>query len=251
MPPAGTEFHHALNALRFLTRLPVPAGGIGDWSLARAARWFPLAGLVVGVLAGAAWWLASAIGLPPLAAAGLALTVQALLTGGLHEDGLADLADGLGSGAGRARALEIMRDSRIGAHGALALGLSLLLRTAALAALAPAAGLAALAIANILSRAAISLSLGTLPYARPAGLAQDGRDHDPRALALTVGLACVAALLLGGLTGVLAIAAAAIGWAAISWRLVRSLGGHTGDGLGATEQVVQAAVLLVLAAAWG
>lgn len=251
MPVQGTEIQHALNAVRFLTRVPVPFGGIPDWNLARAARWFPLAGLIVGALAGLAWALSWKIGLPPLAAAGIAITVQTVLTGGLHEDGLADLADGLGSGADRDRALEIMRDSRIGAHGALALGLSLLLRVAAMAALGLVAGIAAIVIANILSRAALAFSIGTLPYARPTGLAHGGRDGRRRPLALSMAATILLALLIGGPGALWGLAAALAAWAVISWRLMQRLGGHTGDGLGATEQVVQTSVLLALAAAWG
>ncbi len=251
MPIQGTEFQHALNAVRFLTRLPLPFGGVPDWNLARATRWFPLAGLIVGVLAGLCWGLSRWIGFPPLAAAGIAITVQTLLTGGLHEDGLADLADGLGSGADRDRALEIMRDSRIGAHGALALGLSLLLRVTALAALGVGVGIAALVVANLLSRASLTLSIGTLPYARPSGLAQGGRDGGWRPLALSITATVVLTLLVGGIVALWALAAALLAWAVVSWRLMRRLGGHTGDGLGATEQVVQTSVLLALAAAWG
>lgn len=245
------EFQHALNALRFLTRLPVPAVGAAvSWNLGRAALWFPLAGLVVGLLAAATWLLATWLGVPPLAAAGIAIAAQALLTGGLHEDGLADLADGLGSGAHRARALEIMRDSRIGAHGALALGISLLLRVAALAALGPAAGAAALLIANVLSRACVALSLATLPYARPSGLAQGGQTGG-RGMMASLLLAGTLAILLGRIAGGAAVVVALLAWAFVSWRLMRRLGGHTGDGLGATEQVVQIAVLITLSAAWG
>ncbi|MHA3977694.1 adenosylcobinamide-GDP ribazoletransferase [Halovulum sp. GXIMD14794] len=246
----SAELQHALNALRFLTRVPVPVIGTSvTWNLGRTARWFPLAGLVVGSASAAVWWLAMALGVPPLAAAGLAIATQALITGGLHEDGLADLADGLGSGAPRERALEIMRDSRIGAHGALALGLSLLLRVAALSALDPLAGATALILANVLSRAFVALSLATLPYARSDGLAAGGQTGG-RGMMLSLILTLALVLVLGRLGGVLALVVALLAWGWICWRLMRRLGGHTGDGLGATEQIVQIAALVTLSAAW-
>ena len=106
------------SAAAFLTRLPVPAAHVPTGGLAQAARAFPVVGAGVGAAAGGVLWLAAQAGLPPLVCALLALAAAALVTGALHEDGLADLADGLGGGRDREAKLRIMRDSRIGAFGA-------------------------------------------------------------------------------------------------------------------------------------
>ncbi|MEE3101345.1 MAG: adenosylcobinamide-GDP ribazoletransferase, partial [Pseudomonadota bacterium] len=126
------ELGLALYALQFLTRIPIPAWvGHAPDMLARAARWYPVVGALVGLAAGAVYAGAATLGLAPLAGAALALAVSIALTGALHEDGLADTLDGLGGGATRERALEIMRDSRIGAYGAVGLGVALLVRAGA------------------------------------------------------------------------------------------------------------------------
>src|SRR3954469_7984778 len=128
-------------ALAFYTRLPMaqptPAGGV---ALARAGWAVPLVGVLIGALGALAYWIAVRLNLPPLVGATLAVCATLLLTGALHEDGLADPADGFGGGATRQQILDIMRDSRIGTYGALALGITLLLRIGTLADL-PNAGL--------------------------------------------------------------------------------------------------------------
>ena len=142
-----------LTAAGFLTRLPVP-GWVG-WAedrMLRASRYFATVGALVGLGGGLVWWLAGQIA-PAAVAAGLALAAIVLLTGALHEDGLADCADGLGGGETGAQALEIMRDSRVGSYGALALVLSVGLRWAALASLAPGWGVLALVLAGGIGRA--------------------------------------------------------------------------------------------------
>ncbi len=240
-------------AIAFLTRIPVPVpADPGAGALGRAARWFPAVGLAVGAAGGGVWAAGILAGLPPLAAAALAVGAQLLLTGALHEDGLADVADGLGGGADRARALEIMRDSRIGAYGALALAVALLLRTGALAGLSPGAGAAALAVAGALGRAGIVAALATMPYARPQGLASGAAGAGGAAtLPIALGTGAGAAVLLGGAAGAAAILAAAAAWGVLAWRLMRRLHGYTGDGLGALEQAAHIAALLAFAAAWG
>ncbi len=239
-----------LFALQFLTRLPVPPlAGWGPDRLARAARWFPAVGALVGVVAGAVYALA-AQALPPLAAASLAVAAGMALTGALHEDGLSDTLDGLGGGATRERALEIMRDSRIGAYGAAGLGLSLLLRAAAIAALPPAAGLAALVAAHVAGRAGVVLAMDLAPYARPSGAGSGAAAGLPRGtLAVALALAAAICALAAGFAGVWALSLALLlGWAVLR-RLVRRLGGWTGDGLGAVEQVGEIAALCLLSAA--
>ena len=237
----------ALHALGFLTRLPVPAAAfVAPGGLAAAARWFPLAGAAVG-LAAALVYAAAAAALPSAAAALLALAAGLALTGALHEDGLADTLDALGGHATRERALEILRDSRIGTYGALGLVLSVALRAAGLAALSPAEALAALPAAHAAGRAAMLLAPATTPYARPAGLGAPlqplPRVTLPAALALAALLALPA-----GLPGLIALAAALAAATLVLARVRARLGGWTGDGLGAMQQAGEIAALLTLAA---
>ncbi|MBI2235943.1 MAG: adenosylcobinamide-GDP ribazoletransferase [Magnetospirillum sp.] len=230
----------------FLTRLPLPdAGPVAPGGLAAAMRCFPVVGAVVGLAAAAVHALAS-LWLPTLPAALLAVTALVLLTGALHEDGLADFADGLGARGDRARRLEVMRDSRTGSFGVLALVFSVALRGAALAAL-PSGWIAtgALVAAAALSRALMPAAMQAMAPARADGLgASCGVPH-----AGVAATAVVVALLLSlpglGLGGTLA-AALAGGLAAlgVTWLARRAIGGYTGDVLGAIQQVSEAAVLL-------
>ncbi len=251
---AALELRLALYALTFLTRLPAP-GPTRAWvghapdMLARSARWFPAVGLVVGAIA-AAVWLAASAALPPAVAAGLALAAGIAVTGALHEDGLGDCCDGLGGHAPRERALEIMRDSRIGAYGAAGLVFSIGLRWAALAALDPASGAAALLIAHSGGRAMIAAALALAGYARTEGLATSAGGVESREALVALAIALGVAVVLGLGAGALAFLVAAIAAGVMLWRLVRRLGGYTGDGLGAIEQVAEVAALIVLAGAW-
>lgn len=233
-------------ALALLTRLPVPSrfarGGAAAWA-------WPLAGLAVALIAIAVGGLASGFGLSAPIAAGLVLASQILVTGALHEDGLADSADGLWGGQTRARRLEIMKDSRIGTYGVLALGLSLLLRWAALTALIQSHWLIpALIATGLLSRAPMAVLAASLPNARGEGLAQSvGRPGRDTAL-LAVGLALLGALLAVGwavLAPVLWVALATIAVAALARARI---GGQTGDILGASQQLAEIAALCALAA---
>ncbi|MCB1387364.1 MAG: adenosylcobinamide-GDP ribazoletransferase [Nitratireductor sp.] len=254
-----------LLALRFFTRLPLPetdstidgTGGDGTGGdaqardLAGAARAFPLAGLVIGALIALVWTVAASL-LPPLPAAGLAIGAGLLITGALHEDGFSDCADGLGGGGNRERALEIMRDSRIGAFGAAALIVSIGLRWTALAQLDLVMGAAALLIAHAVSRAAIVPAMALSRYARAQGLASTVATGTSReTLVLTLAIAALIALLFGGWAGLVAAAIATGCALAFLKRLEARLGGYTGDGLGAMQQIAEIAVLLVLAGFWG
>ena len=235
-------------AATLLTRLP--AGSLGAPS-ARAADgvWaWPLAGLVVGALAGFAGMLAWVLGATPAVAAAVVLAVQLLATGALHEDGLADLADGIGGGRDRARRLEIMRDSRIGTYGAAALILSLMLRWSLLAtALIQGQLIWVVLTAAIVSRAPMAVAMRWLPAARTDGLAASVGVPGAGAAQVAAGLAALALLPWGGhglAAGVLVVGALwAIG------RLARArLGGQTGDVLGAVQQAAEIAVLAALTA---
>jgi adenosylcobinamide-GDP ribazoletransferase len=239
-------------AIAFLTRVPVRVPGpVADGSLAGAAPWFPIAGLLVGAAAAAMVLAATAVGVPPLVAAALAALVTALVTGALHEDGLADTADALGV-ADRARALEVMRDSRIGSFGAVALVTVLVARIGAVAALVPPErAAAALLAAAALSRAALPVVLATGRSARSSGLAAAaGR---PGAARVGTGLAIATVITLAALpagVAVITIAVTALVAAAVAAALDRRFGGCTGDTLGAVQQTAELACLTTVAAAW-
>lgn len=241
-------------ALAFLTRLPpLPPPPEPDRppDLARATRAMPLVGAAIGLGGGAVYWLSGALGLTPAIAGLLAVAATLLLTGALHEDGLADSADGLFAGAEPARRLEIMRDSRTGAYGALALILSVGLRAAALAALAaPGPAAAALIAAHALARALPPAVMAWAPLARSDGLAAGAGRPEPAQAWFALGLGALTALLLLDFgTAVAAMAAAGLAAGALVLLARARLGGYTGDVLGAIEQVGEVAVLLAAAAA--
>lgn len=230
----------------FLTRLPLPDAGIGD--LARAMRAFPLVGLGLGLGAAAIAGAAGSV-LPPLPAALLAVLALVLATGALHEDGLADLADGLGARGDREKRLEVMRDSRTGAFGVLALIFTVGLRASALAAIPLGWGqCAALVAACALSRALIPAAMQVMGPARPDGLGAGAGCPDATIAATAAGLGLLACLIGLGLPGTLAalLAALAAGGSVI-WIARRTLGGYTGDVLGAVQQATEIAVLLAAA----
>lgn len=239
-------------AVLLLTRLPMPRLADPVPTLAQSVWAYPLAGLVVGAISALALFATLALGLPPVLAAGLAVTLQVIITGALHEDGLADVADGFWGGRERVRRLEIMRDSRIGSYGVAALVLSLGLRwqgVAALAATSPALAMAGLIGLAILSRAACGVLMAALPAARPEGM---GRYASGAAwqrvlaggamamgAALGLGLPVVPLLVVQGalVLGLMQVARAKIG-------------GQTGDVLGAAQQLAEIGGWLVLAAAF-
>lgn len=244
------EFGYFLGAVQFLTRLPVPQlkGFAPEW-LDRGVKYFPLAGLIVGAICAAVLLAASALWtgvLPALLAVAAGITA----TGALHEDGFADFFDAMG-GATREARLAIMKDSRLGAFGVLALGIGTALKVFALSALAPLAAAAALVAAHAGGRFAAIGVMPLLPYAGDMAKAK----AKPLATNITVsGLAVAAcfglmpALLLplsAGLPACLAAFAAAM---LTAWRAKRLLGGFTGDVLGAVEQSFEIAFLLTAAA---
>lgn len=260
--PGREALHDLAACLRFYSRLPVPQmPGEPDPhrppDFARLPRMLPLAGAILSLPAAlvlASGWLA---GLGPFLAATLAVGIMAVTTGGLHEDGLADFADGLGAGGDRLRMLAIMRDSRIGSYGTLTLILALALRIGALATLLDRIGLSAAAgfvLAAALSRFAALAPMVLLPPARSDGLsAAAGR---PRRASLgaagALGLVlCLAALPFGlSLLGVVVmVALSAVAALAVTGIARRRLGGQTGDVIGACQQAAEIAGLLGLVAA--
>jgi adenosylcobinamide-GDP ribazoletransferase len=240
-----------LASLGLLTRLPVALDGARAQARGAAAAWaWPFAGVAVGLLAAGAGGLALWLGVAPAAAAAIAIAAQMFVTGALHEDGLADSADGLWGGWDKARRLAIMKDSRIGTYGVLALVLVTLLRWVALAGLFDAGTpWAALIAAGALSRAPMTVLMAALPNARGAGLSHSvGRPGwDVAALSCALGLACGLVAL-----GPLAFSAALwVGAACLAIGLVAraKIGGQTGDILGASQQISETIVLTLLAAA--
>ena len=241
-------------ALAFLTRLPVaPADPPAPGSFARAYLWFPPVGVVVGIATWGPYAAGLTLGLPPIVAAALAVAVQVALTGALHEDGLADVADGLAGGRDRHRKLAIMRDSRIGTYGVTALVLALVLRIGTLAALAsPLPALLALIAAGGLAKAVMPLIVALLPAARTDGVAaREGSPGKARCIGIAVfGLAsAVPAVAIWPVQGPLvAVIAAGLAASVPAWLARRQIGGYTGDVLGAAEQGAHLAVLLALVA---
>ncbi|HET6839970.1 MAG TPA: adenosylcobinamide-GDP ribazoletransferase [Bradyrhizobium sp.] len=237
-------------AISFLTRLPLPhREGAPLANFARAYRMFPLVGAAIGAAVGLLSLGMRAIGLPDLAGAALALGAGALLTGALHEDGLADVADGFGGGRDVAAKLEIMRDSRLGTYGALILMVSFVAKVSALAALPDALVVQSLIVTHALARGVLPLIAMSLPMARTEGLAANAGRPDLTTAAIAGVLALIISLLLlplaEALFAVLIAVAAAIG---MGWLARRQIGGLTGDVLGAAEQVGETAILLLLAA---
>ena len=228
-------------AAMFLTRLPFRAADGGLPALASAAWAFPLVGLGIGLAAGAVYGIAIGFGLTTWLAAIFAVGAQIALTGALHEDGLADVADGFGGGKDKPSKLSIMRDSRIGAFGVIALVLIVAARIGALAALADTATvIAALMVSNAVSRAGIALLMRLLPPARDDGLGHGAGAPDSDATMIALLISVASALLLFGFGGGLAaMIGAAIGVFGVGWLARRQIGGQTGDVLGAGQQAAE------------
>jgi adenosylcobinamide-GDP ribazoletransferase len=244
-----------LNALRFMTILPVPSSATAqepDW-LSRCVKYFPIVGVGIGLASAAMWWLAGAIWGPSIAAL-LAVATSIVVTGALHEDGLADTADGFGGGWTVEKRLAIMKDSRIGAYGALALGFGIALRVAVLADWPLWTGVAALIAVHTAARITPAFVLSRMAYRGDAAAMKVAYEESPirsdefrfalmvvivalLPLAFISFTAVVSGLLLGG-----ALAAALAVWAR------RLIGGYTGDVLGAIEQVFEIGFLLGVAA---
>ncbi|MGY6548226.1 MAG: adenosylcobinamide-GDP ribazoletransferase [Roseinatronobacter sp.] len=233
-------------AVMLLTRLPAGRLHAPIPSLAAAAWAYPLIGLVTGATLWAGLAAGLALGFSPAISALAAVAAVALLTGGLHLDGLADLADGLGGGRDGPHALEIMRDSRIGSYGALALMLNLGLMTTALAQLGTDLRLADAMILGLGARLAMLGVLVALPAARDDGLGQQTRGAGARSLLPGGGLCAVLLILSGGGAMLLALAAMGAAAAWIAWAAQRRIGGQTGDVLGASVALSETAGLLAL-----
>lgn len=250
----------AARAIAFLSRIPMPRSLFAghDGSLGHLVPAFPLAGLVIALPSAIILFLLLNLRGDALMAALIALTVQALVTGALHEDGLADTADGIGGGRDREHALAIMKDSRIGTYGAVALILSFAIRAAAIAAIAraapPLATVLALPAVAAVSRGALAWHWQRLPPAKSDGVAaSSGRPDEGAMQAALVGAGLLATLLLwpglGLLPLVCCLLSAGIAAVAFTVFIRRRLAGHTGDTLGATQQICEMAAFCALAMA--
>jgi adenosylcobinamide-GDP ribazoletransferase len=245
-----TEIRLLLTAVQYFTRMRVPAWvGHAQEQLAGAVRYFPVVGLIVGASGAATLWLAAQVLPAPLPAI-LATVVTLLMTGAIHEDGLADTFDGLAGGATRERALEIMKDPRIGAFGAIALMLMLLLKISALSLMPLWTAMTALLAAHAFSRfCAVLFSFA----GRYVGSAERSRAA-PVVTSVKVGDVVVAALfglpalVLCGRNAIVAVVVALVLLGLLFRWSVQKIGGYTGDTLGAAQQLTEAAFYIALLA---
>jgi adenosylcobinamide-GDP ribazoletransferase len=248
------EFSRLACATQFLTRLPTPQ--LTTWSddlLARSARYFPLVGMAVGSLCAAVFFAARGIWPTGALPAVLAVGIGVAATGGFHEDGLADTADGLGGGQTREQRLTIMKDSRLGSYGALALGLVLAVRIGALAELrTPVLAAAVLVCAHALARAAAVVTMAMLPYAadpEASKLKPAARGVRTPEILIALGFGLAPLALLPPLTGAAAVTVGVLAalWPALAARQL--IGGCAGDVLGAVEQAFETGFMVGAAGA--
>lgn len=249
-------FSGFLVALRFLTRLPVPfVRTLDPPPLRDAMALFPAVGAVIGAISGGALVVANLAGLPDLFCGLFAIAVATIITGAFHEDGLADVADGFGGGQTREERLEIMKDSRIGTYGTLALVLSVLGRASLLTALLdlpPLSIIALIAGAAAFSRALMVDLLWATRPARTNGLSvmagRPSRNITLIALAIGgLGAGAGGSLLLSPEAGILALVAAGLAIAMVRALAMRKIGGQTGDVCGAGQVMAEMAMFAVYA----
>jgi adenosylcobinamide-GDP ribazoletransferase len=237
-------------AVQMLTRAPTPrlSGWAPDW-IARSAVYYPVVGALVGCVCALTFWLASHVWTGALPAL-LAIGVGVIVTGGFHEDGLADAADGLLGGATPERRLAIMKDSRIGSYGALALGLVLGAKVLALGATSVALGALGLIAAHACARAACVGVMWALPYAGEVSVSKLAPNARVKAgeMVLAAAFAGLTLVLLPPARAVLALTGGSAAAAFVAFAAKRRIGGWTGDVAGAVEQVFEAAFLLGLSA---
>jgi len=244
--PAGW-FDDFRMALAFLTRLPM----VVDWekgSLAQAFRAFPFAGMAIGALGGGVYWIGFSLGLTSIISAFVAVAALVLITGGLHEDGLADVADGFGGGAKREDKLRIMKDSAIGSYGVLALILVVGVRIACLGEIAAPEQVFGMMVGGAaLSRAMMPIAMTQLRPARKDGLAVSAGHPSNQTSWIACILGIVLALLfLDPAWGIAATLAAGTGTLVMIVVARRQIGGYTGDVLGAIQQISEACIFLAV-----
>jgi adenosylcobinamide-GDP ribazoletransferase len=245
-------------ALQFFTRLPIPSwvGFEASW-LQHASRYFPLVGCVVAAIAAAVYFVAALV-LPAPVAAVLSTAASIYLTGAFHEDGFADTCDGLGGGLTRERVLEIMKDSRIGAYGAIGIVCMLAAKLSALAMLPPRVAVGALFLAHPLSRLAAASLIWKLEYVRGEGkakpLAQQMTSAEFAIAFLSALLPAPVLLAVGWMRPEAVLAALLAALLAAVWlgrKLHKRLGGYTGDCLGAVQQLAEVFIYIGVLATLG
>jgi len=244
----GDRRNELMASLAFCTRLPLwPATAVQGGTLSRAAWAFPIVGIVIGLIAAAVYGLTHRAGVPAWPPAALSVAATLLVTGCLHEDGLADTADGFGGGATREQKLDIMRDSRIGTYGVCALVVSLLLRVGVLASFFSSVTAAwALLAAHAGARATMMAFMFLVPPARRDGLSSDAGQPPIESAGAAVILGFIfAAISVGFTRAVVALILLAVVVAVMAWLSRKQIGGQTGDVLGAVEQISEIAILLV------
>jgi adenosylcobinamide-GDP ribazoletransferase len=242
-----------LSALAFFSRVPVRPQPT-TFDLRRIAGAWPVCGAVLAFAPALLFLVASTARIPPIAAAVLAFAAMAFLTGGMHEDGLADTADGFGGGATREAKLDLMHDSRLGTFGALALIFAVVLKVVALGAIggSPWRGALALVCVAAISRALALWHWSATMPARTDGMAASAGRPDSESLAVATLVAFVASVLLliaFHLAAILALLLAAAGVTLFSQLAERQIGGHTGDTIGAAQQISEALLFTGLASA--
>ncbi|MGJ8516746.1 adenosylcobinamide-GDP ribazoletransferase [Carnimonas bestiolae] len=239
-------------ALAFLTRIPVSLNAPSNTDLQHSRRYFSLIGAVIGSFC-VLFYTVISIWFPAILAAPLTIALMLVITGGLHEDGLADTLDAMGGGSTPEQRLAIMKDSRIGSFGALALIASLLIKTAAVVALDQHPGLliGALIAAGAISRAAAVIMMTLLPYARLHDSKVVTLSDSPQATELWLNIlvaVAISVVALGGWATIVSLVAIAlVVWLLRRW-FWRHLGGFTGDCLGAVQVMVELVVYLVVIA---
>lgn len=235
----------ALTALAFLTRIPVnPSKPFDGADVARSTLFFPMIGCLIAALQIGLMWLLNLAAVPFLLQAFAATALVALVGGGLHQDGLADMADGFGGGYKREDVLRIMRDSTIGTYGGIALFLSLGTRVVALASLAEAEmGWCWIVVAAALSRCSICLGW-LMPYARATGAgASITQFAGPAEVGGATAMALIISVVLVGESVVLAVALCSVVFLVVAWLCHRRIQGVTGDTMGATTEIAEVMLL--------
>lgn len=247
-----------LQAIMLLTRIPVPPGLIGrgpsdtNRDISASAWAWPLVGAGLGFIAGIIGLIVAGFGAGPGLSAGLTLAAYMMMTGALHEDGLADTFDGLWGGQTKTRRLEIMKDSHVGTYGVLALCLSVLLRWSALVVLIQSGWfLAALMAAAALSRAPMAVLIATMPNARGEGLAQTTGRPEQRTIFAMLAISVALGLMLIGWNIIEILFWITIVSIALASAAKNKISGQTGDILGASQQLAEITALAVLAATLG
>lgn len=232
----GLQAHDIWAAFSLLTRLPVPVDHARAGERGAASAWaFPVVGLIIGAAAGVILAFTDWLGVPSGMAAATALAFLAIVTSGMHEDGLADFADSMG-GTTTAKRLEIMKDSRIGAYGVIALSIALLARWSGIGELSGWSAVFTLSAIGAASRAVMVWLMFAMRPARESGLSAGVGKPDATTVLVAGGIAAAACILFTGLSGVVLCALIFASALPIYWIADRTLGGQTGDVLGTAQQ---------------